>query len=138
MGPGSWEAASPSPAPPALETERGLCRAFKHGQRGWVAWQSLGPLGKEFLYPPQLQGQVGPWWATGHSLPSLAQEPSKATGSGPPVGCNSSSPLGPTGQSSAGLSQPARAGPEPVTRACSWPLMQDSCSVMSAERYTSA
>lgn len=61
---------------------------------GLVAWQSLGLLGKEFLYPPQLQGQVGPQGDRPQS-PSLAQEPSKATGVWASVGCNSSSPPGP-------------------------------------------
>lgn len=66
-------------------------RSTEAWPEGLVAWQSLGLLGKEFLYPPQLQGQAGPQ-GDRPQPPSLAQEPSKATGVWASVGCNSSSP----------------------------------------------
>lgn len=72
----------PSPAPTSPGDGALSVQSIQAWPEGLVAWQSLGLLGKEFLHPPQLQGQVGPQ-GDRPQPPSLAQEPSKKAGSGP-------------------------------------------------------
>lgn len=115
------ETASPSPTPTSPGDGARSVQSMEAWPEGPVAWQSLGPLGKEFLHPPQPQGQVGP-------------QSDKATASQPGPGAQQGHrglglcrlqlkrPPGPTGQPSAGLASRLHTpGPEPVTRACSGP-----------------
>ena len=54
------ETPSPSAAPTSPGDRSWSVHSIETRPERLVAWQSLRPLGKEFLHPPRPQGQVGP------------------------------------------------------------------------------
>lgn len=136
---GAWltrEVRSSSPQPPALEIERGLCRASKHGQRGQWPGKASVPWGRT----PSTHHSPGEGAGNSPERPGRGPQsspgtpawvPSKATGGLALCRLRLERPSrAPPGQGSTGLVRHLHTpNPEPLTRACSQHLAQGTCLV---------
>ena len=136
---GAWltrEVPSSSPQPPALEIERGLCRASKHGQRGQWPGKASVPWGRT----PSTHHSPGEGPGNSPERPGHGLQPGPGTRRGclarpwgvwPSAGCDSRGPPGPhlVRVPQASSDTCTRLTLEPLTRACSQHLAQGTCLV---------